>query len=507
MQPECAPTNHAVVIASGRGANTRLYNGPLSMVMSIEADAGSPPRFQHSTLVALLVAGAFFMENLDGTVIATALPQMAQTFGTSPVDLNMGMTAYMLTLAVFIPVSGWVADRLGARTVFASAIGLFTLASILCGMSNGLWEFTAARILQGMGGALMVPVGRLVVLRTTEKKDLVRSIAYITWPGLAAPVIGPPVGGFITTYSSWRWIFYLNVPLGIIGIALALVWIRNAPGHERRFDWLGFALAGSACTSIMYSLELLGQQDVRWATAGSFLGYGVVAGWAGVWHMRRTAHPLIQFDVLKQRTFAIVIWGGSLFRLAISVSPFLLPLMFQIAFGLSAFQSGLLVLAMFAGNLFMKPATTPILRGFGFRRVLVVNGLITAALIGSFGLLTPNTPKALMIVLLFAHGLSRSMQFTSISTLAFVDIPQSQMSSANSFFTVMTQMSMGMGVAVGAVTLRLAAWLHGGPSSAPTIADFHLAFGMVSIVAVLAVADCLSLDRHAGAEVSGHARG
>jgi len=277
--------------------------------------------------------------------------------------------------------------------------------------------------------------------------------------------------------------------------------------QSRRFDWLGFALAGSACTSIMYSLELLGQQHVRWTTAGWFLGYGVAAGVAGVWHMRRTAHPLIQFDTLKQRTFAVVIWGGSLFRLAISVSPFLLPLMFQIAFGLSAFRSGLLVLAMFAGNLFMKPATTPILRGFGFRRVLVVNGLITAALIASFTALGPDTPTALVIVLLFAHGLSRSMQFTSISTLAFVDVPRSEMSSANSFFTVMTQMSMGMGVAVGAVTLRLAAWLRGGPASAPTIRDFHWAFGMVSIVAVLAVADCFSLDRHAGAEVSGHARG
>ena len=249
----------------------------------------------------------------------------------------------MLTLAVFIPISGWAADRIGARTVFASAIGLFTVASILCGVSNGLAEFTAARVLQGIGGALMVPVGRLVVLRTTEKKDLVRSIAYITWPGLAAPVIGPPVGGFITTYSSWRWIFYLNVPLGIIGIALALLWIENAPGERRRFDWLGFALAGSACTSIMYALELLGQQQVRWATAGGFLAYGAAAGVAAVWHMRRSAHPLIQFDALKQRTFAVVIWGGSLFRLAISVSPFLLPLMFQVAFGLSAFRSGLLV--------------------------------------------------------------------------------------------------------------------------------------------------------------------
>src|SRR5882672_10220789 len=279
------------------------------MVTSVHTEARPAVRFQPSTLVALLVAGAFFMENLDGTVIATALPQMAQTFRVSPVDLTFGLTAYMLTLAVVIPISGRVADRLGARTVFASAIAIFTLASILCGMSNGLWEFTAARILQGIGGALMVPVGRLVVLRTTEKKDLVRSIAYITWPGLAAPVIGPPVGGFITTYSSWRWIFYLNVPLGIIGIVLALIWIKNAPGHSRRFDWLGFALAGSACTSIMYSLELLGQQNVRWTTAGLFLGYGLVAGWAGVWHMRRTANPLSQFDALKQRTFAVVIWG------------------------------------------------------------------------------------------------------------------------------------------------------------------------------------------------------
>src|SRR3954466_6741040 len=197
-------------------------------------------RIPPSTLVALLVAGAFFMENLDGTVIATALPQMALSFGTSPVDLNMGMTAYMLTLAVFIPVSGWVADRVGARTVFASAIALFTFASVLCGMSNGLWEFTAARILQGMGGALMVPVGRLVVLRITEKKHLMRSIAYITWPGLAAPVIGPPVGGFITTYSSWRWIFYLNVPLGLVGIVLAWLWIRNEHGEAHPFDWWGF---------------------------------------------------------------------------------------------------------------------------------------------------------------------------------------------------------------------------------------------------------------------------
>jgi EmrB/QacA subfamily drug resistance transporter len=454
-------------------------------------------------LVALLVAGAFFMENLDGTVIATALPQMALSFGANPVDLNLGMTAYMLTLAVFIPVSGWVADRLGARTVFTSAIGLFTVASILCGISNSLWQFTASRILQGIGGAMMVPVGRLVVLRITEKKDLMRSIAYITWPGLAAPVIGPPLGGFITTYSSWRWIFYLNVPLGIIGIILALLWITNDRGPAGPFDWWGFALAGTACTSFIYSIELMGQDDVRWLATGLFFVYALVAGTIAVMHMRRAAHPLIDFKCLKVQTYSVVIWGGSLFRIAIAVSPFLLPLMFQLAFGMSAFQSGLLVLALFAGNLGMKTVTTPILRRFGFRSVLLVNGVITALLILSFSFITPGTPRVVTVVLLFAHGLSRSMQFTSINTLAFVDIPKSSMSSASSFFAVMQQMSMGMGVAVGAVTLRIATWIHGGTSAMPTTPDFHLAFAMVSVIALLAIVDYLALDAKAGAEVSG----
>jgi EmrB/QacA subfamily drug resistance transporter len=440
-------------------------------------EAEAPASTHRSVFVALLVAGAFFMENLDGTVIATALPQMAQTFRVSPVDLNLGMTAYMLTLAVFIPVSGWVADRLGARAVFSAAIALFTFASILCGISNGLWQFTASRILQGIGGAMMVPVGRLVVLRITEKKDLMRSIAYITWPGLVAPVVGPPVGGFITTYSSWRWIFFLNVPLGVGGIGLSKLWFTNE--HEyaaRRFDWLGFALAGTACTSFMYSLELMGRQNAPWLAVGLFLAYGLLAGWIAVWHVRRTPHPLVDLACLKVRTFAIVIWGGSLFRIAISVSPFLLPLMFQVPFGMSAFHSGLLVLAMFAGNLSMKSVTTPVLRRFGFRAVLLVNGTITAALIFSFSFLAPHTPRPVIVALLFLHGLSRSMQFTSLSTLAFVDVPKPLMSSASSFLSVVVQMGMGMGVAAGAVALRAAAWMRSERADVPSLTDFHIAF-------------------------------
>ena len=462
------------------------------------------PSTRHATLVALLVAGAFFMENLDGTVIATALPQMALSFGANPVDLNLGITAYLLTLAVFIPVSGWIADRMGARTVFTMAIGLFTFSSILCGISSGLWEFTSFRILQGMGGAMMVPVGRLVVLRITEKKDLMRSIAYITWPGLAAPVIGPPAGGFITTYLTWRWIFFLNVPLGIIGMILALSWIRNTREGTGGFDWFGFAMAGSACISFMYSLEMLGRQDVRWLEALTFLAYGLIAGVVAVRHMGHAIHPLINLKCLKAQTFAIVIFGGSLFRIAISSSPFLLPLMFQLAFGLNAFQAGLLVLAMFAGNLLMKSVTTPVLRRFGFRTSLIVNGLVTAVLIFSFSFVMPGTSRILLVPLLFAHGLSRSMQFTSINTIAFVDIPKPLLSSASSFYAVAQQLSMGMGAAVGAMTLRVAAWVHGTSSSMPSTSDFHIAFALISLIALLGVADSITLDKNAGAEVSGH---
>ena len=332
------------------------------------------------------------MENLDGTVIATALPQMGRSFHVSPVDLNMGMTAYLLMLAVFIPISGWFADRFGARTVFISAIAVFTVSSILCGFSKGLWEFTLARVVQGIGGAMMVPVGRLVVLRTTEKRDLMRAIAYITWPGLVAPVVGPPIGGFITTYVSWHWIFFLNVPLGIIGMALAALWIVNVKEDDvKPFDWLGFILSGSACTTFMYGLELIGRENSSWRASSLFVACGCILGAFAVRHIRKAVAPVIDLAALKIKTFAVVIWGGSLFRIAISVSPFLLPLMFQIGFGLNAFQSGLLMLGLFVGNLGMKTVTSPVLRQFGFRNVLLINGTISALAILACAALTRLT--------------------------------------------------------------------------------------------------------------------
>ena len=416
--------------------------------------------FNKSTSISILVATAFFMENLDGTVIATALPDMGKSFHVNPVDLNIGMTAYLLMLAVFIPISGWVADRVGARSVFVSAIAIFTVSSILCGLSNGIMAFTAARIVQGIGGAMMVPVGRLVVLRTTEKHNLmeVRS-RYITWPGLVAPVVGPPVGGFITTYFTWHWIFFLNVPLGIIGMVLSVLWIPNLREDKvKPFDWLGFALSSSACVTFMYGMELVGRENATWGPTSFYLICGCALGALAVIHFRRSATPLLSLDLLKIKSFAITIEGGSLFRIAISVSPFLLPLMFQVGFGLNAFQSGILMLGLFVGNLSMKPATTTVLRRFGFRSVLIWNGILTAVMMLGCALLFPQTSRIIILAVLFVNGLCRSMQFTCLSTLAFADVPKPELSSATSFFSMITQMSMGMARRWAYFYHKAAAW-------------------------------------------------
>jgi EmrB/QacA subfamily drug resistance transporter len=467
-----------------------------------------PSTIEKPTAISILVATAFFMENLDGTVIATALPDMGKSFHANPVDLNIGMTAYMLMLAVFIPISGWVADRVGARTVFVSAIAVFTASSILCGLSTGIVTFTGARVIQGIGGAMMVPVGRLVVLRTTEKHNLIDAITFITWPALIAPVVGPPVGGFITTYASWHWIFFLNVPIGIVGMALSARIIPNLKGAEiKPFDWIGFVLSASACVSFVYGMELVGRESARWQPTVAYLIAGCVLGVLSVLYFLRARAPLLNLGLLKIKTFGISLQGGSLFRLAISVSPFLLPLMFQVGFGLNAFQSGLLMLGLFTGNLLMKSVVTPILRRFGFRNVLTTNGILHAILMASCALLYPRTATVLVLFVLFLNGLSRSMQFTAVGTLAFADIAKPDMSSATSFFSMITQMSMGMGVAVGAIALRIAGFLTGNSMGAPTTKEFHVAFLLVAVLCIVATLDCFILDADAGAAVSGHRLG
>ncbi len=463
-------------------------------------DESTPvPSLRHSVAIALLVAGAFFMEQLDGTVIATALPQMAQSFGVAPVDLNIGMSAYLLTVAVFIPASGWVTDRFGARTVFASAIVTFTVASVLCAASGSLWAFTAARVLQGIGGAMMVPVGRLIVLRNTEKQHFVRMIAYLTWPALAAPVVGPPLGGFITTYSSWPWIFLLNVPLGAAGLALARVLIPNAKGgRSGGFDWTGFALTGVASFSLMYSLEAIGRSTINWLVTAPLIGVGVAASVGSLHHALRAADPLLDLRAFKVPSYAVTVSGGMLFRLAISAVPFLLPLMFQLGFGLSPLDSGLLVLAVFAGNLGMKPATGFVLGRLGFRRTLIWNGWLAMATVLACGLITSATPVAITVAVLFLNGLTRSMEFTTINSLSFSDLDQARMSCANTLFSMLQQVGNAMGVAGAAILLRAAALAHP-HDTAVTVADFHVAFWAVGLLGALGVWHFRTLAPDAGA--------
>ena len=459
---------------------------------------------RRATALALLVAGAFFMENLDGTVITTALPHMARSFGTSVVGLSVGITAYLLALAVFVPMSGWIADRHGARTTFASAIAVFVVASVFCGLAHGVAEFTLARVVQGVGGAMMVPVGRLVVLRNTEKRDLVRAIATITWPGLVAPILGPPVGGFITDNASWRWIFFLNVPLGLVALLLALRMVPNVREEARPpFDWPGFGLVGGACLALTVGLERVTTPGARPIESVGLLLLGLAFGALAVRHLRRAPHPLVRFDALRIPTYAVTIWGASFFRCAIGATPFLLPLLFQVGFGLTATQSGLLVLWVFAGNLAMKPATTRVLRALGFRTTLLLNGLLVALTLVAVAALSPDTPYPLIAAVLFAGGLFRSMQFTALNTLGFADVPPETMSGANVLANTVGGLTFGAGAAVGAIALHLAAYVHRTPGAAPSLVDFRVAFALVGLLAFVSLFDAVRLPRDAGREVSG----
>lgn len=454
-------------------------------------------------LIPLIVACALFMENLDSSVLATALPSIAADLGESPLKLNLAITSYLFALAVFIPVSGWVADRFGARTVFRAAIAVFTIGSLLCGFADSFWSLVGARVLQGLGGAMMVPVGRLVMLRSIPKSELVRAIAWLTVPALVGPLIGPPLGGFLTTYLSWRWIFWINLPIGLLGMILVTLYIPNIREENvPALDWRGFLLSATSLLGLVFGFETIGRDLLPDAAVAGLLLAGAIGVAFYLHHARRHPHPLLDLSLLKIPTFRAGIAGGFLFRIGVGALPFLLPMMLQLGFGMTAFESGMVTFASAAGALTMKMAAGPILRRAGFRRVLIGNALVSGAFIAVCGLFRPDTAPALIFGLLLFGGFFRSLQFTSVNTLTVSDITNERMSRATSFTSMMQQLSLSAGVAVGALVLHATVAMNGSGEIGP--ADFMPAFFSVGVAAMLSAILFLRLPADAGAEVSGH---
>jgi EmrB/QacA subfamily drug resistance transporter len=456
----------------------------------------------------LLVASAFFMENLDGTIIATAAPSMARTFGVRSADIGLAATAYLLTLAALIPLSGRVSDRFGARRVFASSIAVFTVASALCAATTSLPELAAARVLQGVGGAMMVPVGRLVVLRSTEKADLVRTIAYLTWPALAAPIAAPALGGLLTTYASWRWIFLINLPLGVLALFGARRLLpRSEPMRGGGLDWPGVALTVLGATGLVLSSSLVERSTVNWVAVLVSSALGVAFSVAAVGHLLRARSPLLDLRLFGIQTFRVSNAGGFVFRSTITAVPFLLPLLYQDGFGWSPLRSGAVVLFVFVGNLAIKPTTTPMLRRYGFRTVLIGATLFGSVSIALCGVLTRSTPLAVIVLITLAGGVFRSIGFTAYNTITFADVDSQRMAHANTLASTMQQLAIGFGVAFAALALR-AGEASGGfvGHAVSTQQAFRFAFLLMAVAALLATVEAFRLPADAGRIVTEGAR-
>jgi EmrB/QacA subfamily drug resistance transporter len=455
-----------------------------------------------AVLTAFIIATALFMENMDGTVLSTSLPAIAADFHEDPIVLKLALTSYMLTLAVFIPASGWVADKLGARTVFCSAIVVFTLGSILCGASTSLPTLIGARIFQGLGGAMMVPVGRLVLLRSVSKSEMVNALAYLTVPALIGPVVGPPLGGFITTYFHWRWIFWINAPIGLLGVLLALKFIENIRERDvARFDFKGFALSGAGLLSLIFGLTVIGRGLAPAPVVVAMVLCGAALLALYVRHARGNPDAILDLGLLKTQTFMTAVVGGFLFRLGIGALPFLLPLLLQIGFGLSPFRSGLVTFGSAIGALSMKTLASQLIRRYGFRNILIINAVLSSAFLIVCMLFTASTPLTLILIILIVGGFFRSLQFTAIGTMAYAEIDAAQTSRATTLVAVNQQLAISAGVAVGAFVVEMTQRLHGGGEL--VVRDFAPAFLVVGLISLSSTWWFYRLPHDAGHEVSG----
>jgi EmrB/QacA subfamily drug resistance transporter len=470
--------------------------------MSSSSDPRPTPVPAGSRTLALVVAAALFMENMDSTVLATALPVVATDLGVDPLSLKLALTSYLVSLAIFIPPSGWMADRFGARRVFAAAMAVFLAGSVACAAANGLAWLVAARFVQGMGGAMMVPVGRMILARATPKADLVGAMAWLTVPALIGPVLGPLVGGWIVTHADWRWIFLVNLPFGAAGIALALGLLpRGGETDPGPFDWWGFGLAAAALSCLMLgSMEVTAAEGLSAATLG-LLAAGLAAGAVAVRHCLTGPAPMLDLRLLSRPTYRASVLGGFLFRVGVGAIPFLLPLMLQVGFGLSALQSGALTFVAALGALVAKPFNSWLLRRLTFRAVLAANGVLAAGSIAAMGLFTAATPHAMIYAVLFLGGVVRSVQFTALNAIAYADLAPAEMARATSLAAAAQQVSLGLGVTLGAAVLAATMRWNGAEGLAG--ADWGLAFALVGLAAAVSVPWFLRLPRAAGAALAG----
>lgn len=431
-----------------------------------------------------IAAMAFFMQALDATILNTALPAIAHSLGRSPLAMQSAIISYTLTVAMLIPVSGWLADRFGTRRVFMFAVSLFTLGSFACAMSNSLGELVIFRVIQGIGGAMMMPVARLALLRAYPRSELLPVLNFVTMPGLVGPILGPLLGGVLVTWASWHWIFLINIPIGILGLIYARKYMPNFTTPRRGFDMTGFLLFGLSLVLISSGMELFGERIVA-----SYIGILTILGGlallaAYIWHARRHPTPLIALPMFRTRTFSIGIVGNLASRLGTGCVPFLMPLMLQVGFGYSALIAGCMMAPTAIGSLLAKSTVTQVLRKLGYRKTLVVVTLVIGLLIGQFSLQSPGMEVWLLILPLFILGMAMSTQFTAMNTITLADLTDENASSGNSVLAVTQQLAISLGVAVSAAVLRL----YEGIESINTVEQFHYTFltmGAVTLVSAL----------------------
>jgi EmrB/QacA subfamily drug resistance transporter len=478
----------------------------LAMDTSAEKTAPSPAATATAAAKRYLpwvVATALFMEQLDSTIVNTAIPSMAESLQVTPLSLKAVVTSYVLSLAVAIPVSGWMADRFGTRRVFMSAIAIFTIASILCGLSVNSPMLVASRLLQGFGAAMMMPVGRLAIVRTFPKSELLAAMNFVIIPALIGPLLGPTVGGLIVHWMTWREIFFVNIPVGIVALYLANKHMPDYRSEDvRPLDFIGLVLFGTGVALLSWLLEVFGEHRLDFTSMAVLMLIAVALLAAYVWHAREAAYPLLRLTLFKVRTFRVSVMGGFITRIGVGGLPFLLPLLYQLGLGLPAWQSGLLMMPSAAAAMFMKFISARVLARFGYRQVLTINTVLIGITISMFSFVQQGTPIYVIVAISLCLGFFNSLQFSSMNTIAYADVEGNDSSMASTIASSMQQLSVSFGLAAGSL---ITGWYLGDVPQSNRLAltsALHYAFLTLAALTVLSSITFWSLRKGDGESIS-----